>query len=203
MRGIKDFIVSIPKKYSDTFKTESGIEFYADRRFSIKKVANTIVEVVEVPFNYSGNIKKGSLLFIDSTVLMQQDYAIGGEQENINLLDKKNNLYKVEQCLIILYQVNKDCKWMAFGDYFLAEKIQIKKEFLTSSLIIMLEDSKPSFENNKCKVFIPNQYLIENKIEKNNIIFTSKNNGVDVIFMDKEYLWLRNRDAIASEPFFV
>ena len=88
MVGLKDFIVQINEKYSDKFHTNSGVAIYGDRRFNAKELANTVVKVRELPLNYTGPIKKGSRLLIDPTVVLNQMYQKGGEQENTKFLDR-------------------------------------------------------------------------------------------------------------------
>lgn len=197
MKGLKDFVVHISERYKDTYKTEGGLELYADRRWSAKELANTIVEVVETPLNYDGPIKKGCNLFIDPTVIFNQMYQKTGEQENINLLDRDEKLYKVEPEMIIAYLVEKGGYWKGYGKNFLAERIVEEQEEVKSSLIIMPE-SKPKEVKGKVKAFILNEFLEEQGIEFGDELFVKEFSYVDVKLRNKKLVWYHSSDALAK-----
>lgn len=197
MRGFKDFVVHISKRYSETFKTDSGLELYGDRRWSAKELANTVVEVVETPLNYEGPIKKGSSLFIDPTVIFNQMYEKTGEQENINLLDRDEKLYKVEPEMIIAYLVEDGGYWKGFGKHFLAERIVEEQEETKSSLIIMPE-SKPKEVRGRVKAFILNDFLREQGIEHGDEIYVDEHSPIDVKLGDVKLVWYNSNEALAK-----
>jgi co-chaperonin GroES (HSP10) len=203
MKGLNHFIVSIPEKYNQTFITEGGLELYGDKRWSLKQLANTVVEVLEVPLNYKGEIKKGSQLFVDATLLMQQTYVKTGEQENINLVDRNNKLYKVDPALIIAYAVEKSANWIGFGENVLGKKIKVKgSKEEKSGLIIMKEAVKDSTVEGKVKVYAINEELSNQGVKESDVVYVRKNLMVDVWLSNIKYAWIRNRDIVGVEVFF-
>lgn len=203
MKGLNHFIVSIPEKYSETFVTEGGLELYGDKRWSLKQLANTVVEVLEVPLNYKGEIKKGSQLFVDATLLMQQTYVKTGEQENINLVDRENKLYKVDPALIIAYLPEKGGMWTGYGENVLGKRIKVKgSEEEKSGLIIIKEAVKDSTVEGKVNVLVLNKTLLDQGVKENDNVYVRNNLMVDVWLRDQKYVWIRNRDIIGVEVFF-
>lgn len=200
MKSFKDFIVVVPEKYSKTFKTENGLEIYMDKRWSLKKVANTIVEVVENPLNYSGEINKGVLLFVDPTLLMQQSYVLTGEQENINLIHRENNLYKVDPSYIIAYSLDNGKNWIGFGNNLLAERIKIKEpKTEKSSLVIVPENTKPKEIKGKVKIFLSNKELENQGVKKEDVVYINELYTIDIWFNQKPLIWIRNKDILGKE----
>lgn len=203
MRGLNHFIVSIPEKYSETFVTEGGLELYGDKRWSLKQLANTVVEVVEVPLNYDGEIKKGSRLFVDATLLMQQTYVKTGEQENINLVDREKGLFKVEPSLIIAYTVEHGGEWQGYGENILGERIEEKGSGEEKSgLIIMKAAVKDKVVEGKMKVFVTNKVLAEQGVKFNDVVFVKDKLLVDVWLRDRKLVWTKNRYLMGIEVFF-
>lgn len=198
MKGIKEFIVHIPEKYSKTFKTESGFELEADRRFSLKLVANTVIEVVELPFNYDGPIKPGDTLFVDVTVLTYQAYVKGGEQENRNIIDRDNNLYKIHPSMILMYKPSGG-EWIAHNDNVLLERVPCKTQEIKSSLIYTPDSSIKKFEKGKGSIAFINNQLEVQGLKLDDVVYLKNGLLVDVWFNNKQYMWTKNKYLIAVE----
>lgn len=196
MRGLKDFMVHIPNLYHDTFKTESGIEFYGDRRWSAKKMANTFLEVVEKPFFYDGPINKGFRIFIDPTVLFTQIYPKTGEQENIYLVDRKKGLYKIDPSLIIAFNDNK-YEWVGHNENLLVSLLMEEK--LKTKLLTVPNNFNSKKDRKKGVVKISNKLLSGQGVSVGDTVFFEPLMGIDVHFENEQYTWIRNRDLLALE----
>lgn len=195
MKGYKDFIIQLSEKWSDKFKTESGLELYADRRFSIKRLANTVVEVKEIPVNYMGTIKQGDTIFIDPTVVMNQSYVKMGEQENINLIDRDKKLYKVDPSLIIMHRP-KGGEWIGYGENLLMNRIKVEEK--KSSSLIIMPSTENKFEDGKAIVEFSNPQLMSEDVYKDSVVLFKSKYAVDCWFFDKQYLWTKNRFLLAT-----
>lgn len=195
MKGLNHFIVSIPKKYKDTYVTESGLELYADRRWSLEKVGNTVVEVLEIPLNYDGPISTGDLLFLDIDTLARQKYVKGGELESQHLIDREKNLYKIDASLILAYKFKDGGEWLGFGENVLCDKVKEKKE-PTSNLIILPTDNKEEVVKNKLKVAVLNNDIKEQGVCIGDVVYVKPTVIIDVWLENKLYTRVRNRDVL-------
>lgn len=196
MKGLNHFVVHIPKKWSDSYKTESGLELYADRRWSLKEVGNTVVKIVETPLNYTGPIQNGFELFIDINTLSQQSYVIGGELENQHLIDRKNKLYKIDNSLIIAYRKDKNSGWIGFGDTVLCSKIKESKENVTSNLIYVPGNHVEKVVEGKYVLKILNETVEELGVTIGDTIYVEKNLFIDVRLEDEQLVRIRTRDIL-------
>ncbi len=196
MKGLKHFIVRIPEKFSQTFKTESGVVLHADRRFSAKVVMNNVVDVLELPLKYNGPINIGDKLFVDPTVLLWQSYVKGGEQENRNLIDREKGLYKVHPNMIIMHRPLNG-NWIGHGENLLLEPVLAAK--LKSGQLIIPESAQKKTVDNKGKIAFSNPDLISQGVDKNTVVFTKGTMFVDIWFENTKYLWTKNKYLMAME----
>ncbi|AGO47505.1 co-chaperonin GroES [Cellulophaga phage phi19:3] len=196
MKGLNHFIVHIPEKWSQTYKTESGLELHADRRFSLRQVGNTIVKVIETPYNYDGPVKIGDTLFIDVNALSQQSYVIGGELENQHLIDREKKLYKIDSSLIFAYKETDDSEWIGFEESILCKSIKEVKVEKKPSLIYIPEDNKEKTIEGKYIVDVLNPIAESMGIKKGDTIYVEKHLFLDVRLEDKEYVRIRVRDIL-------
>jgi co-chaperonin GroES (HSP10) len=196
MKGYKDFMVHIPVKLSDTFKTELGLELHASKKFSQKRLANTIVEVLEVPFEYEGEIESGDTLFIDSTIMLEQTYTLGGEQENINQLDRKTATYKVPLSLIICYKKKGTDNWTLNDINVLLERIPEEIKETGTNKIVYVMSSVPKFKKGLGKVVFN---IPEYNLKSGDIVHFKELTMVEVWLENKPLLWLRRRDLMAVQ----
>lgn len=190
MKAYKDFIVHIPQRFNDTFKTENGVEIYADRQFSPKLVANTIITVVETPMNYEGPIAKGDTLFIDPTVVFSQLYQNTGEQESQYLIDREKKLYKVDPSLLIAYRKREE-SWVGFGNNVLVERL---KEVAEGSAFLYAPGAtvKPSEDRGEVRVTNP-----DSSVKEGDVILFDPSFAVDIKMGNESLVWLREKDCLA------
>lgn len=200
MTGYKDFIIHIPKKHRDTITTESGLKIHADHRFSSKETANTIFNVLETPLTYSGPIKKGFFIMVDPTLVMEQQYELTGHQENINLVDRDKNLYKVNKSFIICYKEKIDSKWIGYDENIIVQKVNsVKPKEVKKNGLYLLESSKPKKEKGKAKVFITNKEIESQGVKSGNNIFIDDRFIVDIRIEGNRFSWAKNRHVLAME----
>jgi co-chaperonin GroES (HSP10) len=199
MKSIRDFIVHIPNRYQETFKTESGLELYGDHRWTSKEQANTVVKVVEIPCNYKGNIKKGYEVLIDPTIVFNQMYQKTGVAESHHLIDKDNNYYKVGQSMIILYRKDDKDTWKGHADNIVTEQIKEDLKQVKQSIIISLETPKNTFKKGIVKVVYANEFLNSQDVFNGDIIYVDEMYGVNVFVDGKKYVWYNTRYVIAKK----
>ena len=193
MRGIRDFVLHIPNKYNEKFKTEGGLELYGDHRLMAKEMANTIVEVVEVPFGYEGPIEKGNIVFIDPTIVMQGIYK-EGVVDSPFLIDRENAWYKASENLIIAYSSDKGKTWKCINDNILMETVKVDNEQVVNGLIrVNLKSSK----DNEMIVVLPNEEIKKEGIKEGDSLLVNKDLMVNVKFDGKNLAWLKNDDLFA------
>lgn len=200
MKGIRDYIAHIPQRYSEKIKTESGLELYSDSRWSAKEMANTIVDVVEVPFFGETPIKKGFQIFIDPTVVFNQIYEKTGVADSPFLVDKNKGYYKVSKDLIIAYREDKDSKWIAFNDNNLLIRLKNteEKEKIVNGLIIP-DVAKDKYIKGIAKVFLPSSHLLDSDIEKDENVYFTELTAVDVYLDGRKITWVKDRYVLGLE----
>jgi len=194
MRGHKDFIVHIPEKYKDGIQTKGGATIHLDRRFNAKQVINTIVEVVSTPVIYDGVIKEGFNLLVDPTLLMNQTYTRTGEQENINLVDRDKQLYKVDPSLIIAYQEKGVDKWQGFQDNVILARIKpVQKELKKIGSIFIPDVAKPKDRKHVLEVLVANDEAAEMGMAHGDHVVVNIKYAIDMKFGDRDVVWLKNK----------
>lgn len=197
MKGIKDFVVHIPKRYNDTYKTEGGLELHADIRWSPRELANTIVTVTEPPLNYSGDIKKGTQVFLDTTAILDHEFN-NVTQKAKYCIDHDKDLYKIDPSLIIAYKNNND--WIGFKDNVIVEKIYTDNKKIKSSLIFIPEGNNKKQVKGIAKLVVGNSYLKNFEgVDSNENVFINDDLEIDIIFKGKNMLWLKNRDIVGKQ----
>lgn len=196
MKGIKDFIIQLDKPYSETIKTESGLELYGDKRWSPERMSNRIGIVQETPFNHKTPIQIGYEVLIDPTILYEQMYHLThGVQQSIFLLDRNKSLYKIEPNMIVLYRENKDSEWKGYlenGLYEIPKKEKI--EHKTIHGIIIPKTAQKQQENTIAYLVFGNEEL---GLEKGVKVLVDDCGGIEFYLEGKSYWWFRNRDLIA------
>jgi len=190
MIGYRDFIVHVPEKFSETFTTESGVKLYGSKSFSKKRMANNIVEVIQVPLNNKTDVIVGDMVFVDPTLFMEQTYSKGGEQENIYLMNKKKGLFRLPESLIICHKP-KVGEWVPFGKNVLLERIEEDVEEIKSTLI--LAPSKPKNVKGIAKSIME---VPELGIEQGDEVYIMELHVNDIWFGNKPVIWLRHRDLL-------
>ncbi len=195
MKGINDFIIQIKEPFKEKFKTESGIEFYGDKRWMPQQLSNRIGIVVNVPFAFETEIKPGHEVLVDPTILYEQDYHLtGGAQESIFLVDKAEMLFKIKPNLIVLHRENNSVPWKGHLNNGLFEQVESAKTEPVSSFLIIPENVQKEFEQGKARVAIVNDEL---KAEPGQVVFVKEEHGIEFFLDGKSYWWYRNEDVLA------
>lgn len=193
--GYWDFVVHIPEKYSQTFTTESGFTLHADRRFSLKMVANTIVKVVSVPFDYDGPIIPGQQVFIDPSVLMQQVFTKGGESPNIYLIDRRKHLYKVDPPMVLAYETEDG--WIGTNGNVFVKRLPMPK--MNSNLLEVVDFQQTGLNDKVARrgeVIIP---MYGHECKAGDIVWFKNLYSIDMWVGNKELVNVRDKDLLAQE----
>lgn len=195
MIGMQDFIIKVDKEFQDTFKTDSGIELYADKKFSQDKLATRVAEVLEVPKFYNGPIKAGMQVFIDHTIFLRETYGAHGTVENIYTIDAQKGLYKIMDCLIYMYRENESATWQGNNDTLLVEEVieEAAEEKIGS---IILAPSKP-VRKGVHKVVYDNNLLNEMGVKKGQKVIVDQKLRMPISMDGKQYYQLNNSDVFA------
>lgn len=201
MKAIKDFIVHLPLPYSDTIKTENGVELYADKRFSADRLSNRVATVVETPLNGDYVIKKGFQVLVDPTIVFEQNYKLaGGKQKSIFLVDEKKSLYKVDPSLIVLYKENESNEWKGFQQNALYELVKETKPVeqpMESAFIFIPEAFTPKYKQDRAVLKYGNEELLE-QISNGDEVIVKPDMGIEYWIDGKTYKWFRNSDVVAK-----
>ena len=195
MKHLRNYIIKIEgQEFNETFKTEGGMELYGDKDFTYKKQVNAYATIIEKPMQ-GGILEKGTEIFIDRTIFYHFLYEDGRKHNTQFTIDKKEGLYHIEPEMIILYKEKGE--WKGFDENFLAiQEYDIQEDVVKNGIIVDYNKKKKRVT---VKVVYPNDYLLENEVEKDNEIFISNIGGVPVYIDGKEYLWLRSNDVMAVQ----
>lgn len=190
-----DFIIKVDKEFNDTFKTESGLELHADKRFSQDKLATRIAYVAEVPKFYSGPIKAGMQVFIDHTIFLRETYQAHGTVENIYTIDAQKGLYKIPDCLIYMFRENESASWQGNNQNLFVEEVteETPEEKIGS---IILAPSKP-VRKGVHKVVYDNNLLNEMGVKKGQKVIVDQKLRMPISIDGKQYYQLTNNDVLA------
>lgn len=193
MQSLRNFIVKTDAAFSDTIKTESGLELYVNQKISRERSSNRVLKVIEVPVNVSDNeIQPGYEVMVDPTILYMQNYTGRGDQDNPFMIDRNNGLYKVEPKMIVLYRENEDAEWKAYGENTLVEFIKETTEKLSGGLFIGNETKE------KVKALYPTKVMEDSGISSGDEIIIKKGTEVSFWIEGKEYHWIENKDVLAK-----
>lgn len=195
MKGVNDFIIQIKDPFAEKFKTESGTELYADKRWMPQQLSNRIGVVISVPFAFETEIQSGHEVLIDPTILFEQDYHLtSGTQESIFLVDKEKSLYKIQPNLIVLHRENSNSKWNGHMNNGLFEKVKAGKVEEIKSILFIPDNAQKEFEEGIAKVFISNEDLGAKSGQK---VYVKEDHGIEFFLDGKSYWWYRNEDVLA------
>lgn len=194
MKGIHEFIIEIKVTYNSTFKTEGGLELYANKDFSADRLSNRVGKVISTPFLLDSAIQEGYEVMIDPTVLYEQCY-LGNKQESIFLVDKEKMWFRIEPRLIILYRENENSKWKGFLENLLVKPI--KKPEPKMTILFTLEQVE-KYEKGKAHVVFPNAENEKLDVKEGDEIAINPNGGVSFWLDGVEFFWLRNIDILGK-----
>lgn len=197
MRSLHEFIVHIPKDFKDSYKTESGLEIFADKRWSQRQLATTVVKVIKTPMSYEGEIEVGDFLFIDNAAVMRQEHIKTGVHESHHLIDRDKRLYSIPKMLLIAYKKKNTKEWIGFGDNVIIEREMVKEEKKSSLLVSPTENIKKESKG-KGVLFIVNNQIIDTGANKGDQIYFNELGAIDMFLGDKKVTWLKNRQVLAK-----
>lgn len=200
MKGIKDFIIQIQKPYSETIKTEGGLEIYGDKRFSADKLTNRIGVIISSPVFHETEIQPGYEVLVDPTILYEQVYHLtGGRQDSIFLVDKEKSYYKVDPALIVLFRVSENSEWKGYLENGIYEKVidHTPQEKLKSDIIFIPESSTPKYKMGMAVLKYGNESILES-IQPGQEVYVLDDFGIEYFIDGKTYLWYRNSDVLAA-----
>lgn len=193
MKGLKEFIIKLEKPLNETFKTESGIEMYADKDFSVDRLSNRVATVKAVPIFVDTPVKVGYEVMIEPTILYKQVHR-GVRQGYTSLIDVDDNLFKITPNMVILYRETKDDTWKGHLQNLMIEQIEEEQVVVKTSLLLP-DNAKPKYKKGVAKVLYVNQELKETGIENGDMIYIVKSGGVNFWLEGKHYWWVRSRDV--------
>jgi co-chaperonin GroES (HSP10) len=193
MKAIRDFIIFTDVVFNETFKTESGLELFADNRFSQKILAQREVEIKAMPLEYEGEDIVGWQAFIDPTIYFQNLYN-HGKGDNNEVSGYKGH-FKVQPNMIIAIRKDANSQWQGFEGNLIVEQVMDSQEEKKSGLII-LDIPKSNPVKGVAKVVVSNEELddviVGDKIHFNDYY------GVTAYLDNKELLWIRTKDCLAK-----
>lgn len=197
-RGIYDFIVKQPKAFNDTITTKGGVELYLNVKFSGKKLANNICEVVATPLSFDSEIKEGYQIFVDSDIFFTVDTELGGERPNPNLIDRENGLYKVSDDTIIMYRKTPDSEWIGYKENLIVEFVENEAPKQQGLIITELPGANTTSTTNAKIVYINKELSEEEGLEVGDEIVLLHNYAVPVNIDDNAFHWIRNNEIGAT-----
>lgn len=139
------------QRYNNT-KTINGIEFVVNATTESHLHANREAEVVELPMNYKGDIKKGDTLLVHHNVFKFYYDTKGRLASSGNFL--KDNLFLVDQ--ENFFMVKSDNTWRAVDRFCFVEPIPV-----TKTAFLKNTDEEPL----TAIMRYPNEYLMSLGVE--------------------------------------
>lgn len=200
MKGVKDFIIQIEQPFSETIKTEGGLEIFGDKRWSAEKMANRIGIVISAPICHNTVIKEGYQVLVDPTILYEQVYHLtGGRQDSVFLVDKTKMYYKVDPNMVVLYRENSESEWKGYHENAIYEAIadETAEEPLENLFIYIPKTIQTKFKKNRVTLKFGNETIL-NQIAVGQELIVKEQMGIDFYINGKTYLWYRNSDVIAA-----
>lgn len=200
MKGTKDFIIQIDNPYSETFKTEGGVELYGNVDFTTERQSNRIAKVVGIPSLYESEIKVGFEVLIDASPLYRQIYE-GTKQYYQNIVDARDNIFHLPKDMIVCYREKQNSDWIGFGENSLAEPLfeaQKVERKIETNLILPETVTTPKY-NGKVKIHYTNSDLKKEGVANGDTVYMNSIGGVDYWLDGKLFWWVRNRDLIGLE----
>ena len=190
MRSIKDIIIELKEPFSEKFKTENGVELYANVDFSQERLSKRIVKVISVPLNHDTPIKNGFELLIDPTILYRQIYR---EVKQDYQSKVGEDLFKVQPNMIILYRENENSEWKGYLKNALISYVK-EEEPLENAFIYIPDNVKNEYKKGFATLVYGNKELFELSCKNGDEIAINPLGGISFWLDGKEYWWIRNVD---------
>ena len=154
MRSPTQFIVSpVNKKRYNNSKTIGGKDIIISTSQEDASFSNREAEVIEVPLNYQGDIKKGDVLLVHHNVFKYYYDMRGRQKSGKSFL--KDDLFLVDLEQFFLYKQNNE--WKTYGRYCFVKPIP-----KDDSVIFKNTNNEPLMG----EMVYPNKYLKSKGIKK-------------------------------------
>jgi len=193
MKGTKDFIIQV-KPYSETFKTESGVELYGNVDFTAERLSNRVAKVIGTPGLFESDIKEGYEVLIDASMLYRQIYN-GTKQWYQNVVDEDKEIFHLDKELIVCYRKNADSDWIGFLENSLVQPL-MEETKINTTLILPANVSQKKFTG-KVTMTYSNTELNELGVVNGDTLHINKLGGIKYWLNGEEYHWVRNKDIYA------
>lgn len=190
--GVHNFIIQTKNEYNETFKTESGLELYADKDFSQDRLVNRFAVVKALPTVLETKIQVGDEVMVDPTVFYRQKYEKTGLGDNHYIVDEEHRLYQIPSSLIIAYKRNG--KWNGNEQNLLIKVIKKDTQEKKGDLYIGEEKDKDKLI--EAKLFIGNEFTEDEGITKDDTLVLSSR-GIPFYIDGAEYDMVRNKEILA------
>tara|TARA_R110000823_G_scaffold979_4_gene3947 strand:+ start:1975 stop:2538 length:564 start_codon:yes stop_codon:yes gene_type:complete len=140
------------KRYNNT-KDIGGIEFITSTSEEDHKFSNRYAEVIEVPIDYEGPIRKGDTLLVHHNVFKFYNDIKGVQRSGKSFF--KDDLFFVDDEQFFMYKQEEE--WYAYDRYCFVKPVPI-----TESYIFKPFSEEPLIG----EMVYPNEYLYERGIKK-------------------------------------
>lgn len=197
MKGTKDFIIQLKDPYSETFKTEGGLELYGNVDFTTERQSNRVAKVIGLPALFETVIKEGYEVLIDASPLYRQIYN-GVKQWYQNVVDEDKEIFHLDKELIICYRKDKNSDWIGFGENNLVKPILEDAHVVKTSLILPANVSQKKFTG-RVTMTNSNTEINELGVTNGDTLFINILGGVKYWLAGEEFWWIRNRDIRAID----
>lgn len=199
MKGLHDFIIELKKPLNDTFKTESGAEFYANKDFSVDRLSNRVAKVVSVPLFLESEIKDGYEVMIEPTILHKQIFQ-GVKQDYTSYVDRSKMHFRVTPNMIVLYRKDANTEWRGFGKNVLVEPIKQETAQVKSSVLIIPETvNETKYKKERVKLIYANTTIEERGAKQGDEVIIDPLGGIKFWIDGKEFWWLMNNHVWAVQ----
>ena len=160
MKPIFSFLVKPlnGKRYSNT-KQIAGVEFITSTSQEDHTATQRLAEVVEVPINYNGDVKKGDTIVVHHNVFRKYYGMDGNEKSGFgHIID---DLFLVELDQAYLY-THEDNEWLSIDDFVFVKPVE-------STLLL----STDTYEPNHGVIAFTNKKLLSQEVTAGTkVIFT-------------------------------
>lgn len=144
------------KRYDNTRQIE-GIDLIVSTSEEDHKFSNRYAEVVEVPINYTGDVRKGDILLVHHNVFKYYYDMKGRQKSSFSFF--MDDLFFIDNDQFFMYK--QDGEWHAHDRYCFVSPIPVKKSHILN----------PAKEEPLCGVMeYPNKQLLSMGVNKGDVV---------------------------------
>lgn len=195
MKALHEYIIELKNPLNDTFKTESGVELYAHKEFSVDRLSNRIAKVVSTPLLHNTPIEVGYEVMIEPTILYKQIFQ-KEKQGYTNLIDRDQMHFNVTPNMIVLYRKDENDTWKGYLKNVMLEPIEETEKPIKSNFLYIPESNQKKYKKERAKVLYGNQILEEQGAKNGDEVIINPMGGVNFWMDGKEYWWVRNTEVL-------